>query len=266
MEIITNPVLLFSIAVAGLVVGLIPFLLGLKKKRFAFCSNSFELVKNWDSTVNGLTVKYDDKEIRQLAVSRIAIWYNGRGCVSSSSLAKLKPLSIRANNGADILDAHIVSMSDEDSMVSISEKNANGIKFNFDYFDCREGFVIEVVHTGGINDLNLIGKIQGGVAPKRVGRVKKTTRKIAKYLRKASAVAMVAPAVLVSLLTIIIGVLLSAGQTWILVPPGQEHLITPLMSICIAECILINLSAYYTVSREYRLDVPAYFRRYLDLE
>lgn len=154
--------LFLILAVASIIVSVILYLSSRKEKCLVYATRNFNLIHRSVVQIPGLSIKYEDKNIDTLTLSKIAFWNKGKGTINNIDIAPTDKVSISPKEDITILTAAIAYKSRDSNNFSL-EKILNGIIVNFDYIDFHQGVIIDVYHTGhDIESIILKGTVKGG--------------------------------------------------------------------------------------------------------
>lgn len=161
-----NPYLWIITTLLGLIAAIISIYTWFdrkKKKEISYYKNSYKIIDIGQVLTSSLKLLYKEKEIKDLVITKYAIWNSGDEVLNSSDIVVSKPLQINIDNeDAKILDAKIIQRTDECNNFLIEEQEEKYIKIKFDYIDLKDGIVIQIIHTGEKNILGVDCKIKGG--------------------------------------------------------------------------------------------------------
>ena len=120
-------------------------------------------------------LSYNGESIKNLSVSKVVIWNNGRATIFKRDIDEDNPLKIEAEDNIKILNAKVtitpenkqerfsVSLSDDKTIATISFLDEK-----YSYLDSHEGIIVQLVHTGTSSaKINTFGKIVDGLKLKR---------------------------------------------------------------------------------------------------
>lgn len=126
-------------------------------------------------------------KIENLSVSKIALWNSGRDTIDYTDVAKNDNLKIIIDSQYRILDCSILFQKNKANSFTVEISNdGKAVAINFDYFDCNEGVILQVFHTGNSsNNISLIGRIKSVNRIKRKGEQKRNNSKPS-FINKAS--------------------------------------------------------------------------------
>lgn len=193
------------IAVIGFGWGLYSHSFSNKKQRISTSFSSFEIIKQGKNTIQQLSLSFAGKEIHDLTITKFAIWNSGNKVISGADIVPSQKLRVVAEDSSEILEAQIVTESDEANGFKICDMTNNQVCFDFDYIDSHEGIVVQVLHTGSVNSLKVDCKIKGGKPVKYLDSAVKNTKKsprIRNAMKKIMAVLVAIEAVLVLFLVV----------------------------------------------------------------
>jgi hypothetical protein len=157
-----------SLSIVGLVGMVIIYKKQTKKKSPCYGIKSTNIIKNLDSHFENIAMYHlkngtPTKEIKDLTVTKIIFWNDGKETIYQNDITTAKPLRIRAKQNYKILDAKIIYTKTGENLftVKISE-NESYLDIDFEYIDKGEGIVIQVLHNGkSNNDITFEGTLKG---------------------------------------------------------------------------------------------------------
>lgn len=145
-------------AVFSLIISLVFFLVGLKRKKLNYNIQTFCLVSKKINQIKGLEVKYNSKEIENLYSSTITIKNVGNSVIEKQDVSPSRPFSI-STNGVFLLnninDANLYSSNKTNHVftsfnVDESNNETRHIILNFEYIAKKEEWTYTILHTGDI--------------------------------------------------------------------------------------------------------------------
>ena len=149
------------LSVPAIIFSVYTWIKGKRKKEFTYARTTFQLVRKGVSTIDKLKLSFGDKPISDLSVTRFTIWNSGTEKIEQVDLYKDEPLRIINSENAQILDASIVPESNEREKfkITLDEKD---VVINFECAEKKDGFVIQVIHSGAADELKPAIGIKGG--------------------------------------------------------------------------------------------------------
>jgi hypothetical protein len=151
------------LAIASIVISVVFFLKGRKEKEPRFNSKVFTLIEDHVNKIDAVQIQYLGKPVKNLTLSKFALWNKGRETINQVDIAPQDLLRIEGNEHCTILGANICFEKNETNNFNVrcnSEQNI--VEITFDYFANNEGVVIDVYHTGSGNaELKLQGTVKG---------------------------------------------------------------------------------------------------------
>lgn len=151
-----------------------------KEKILKLEVKSNNIFKNFESIIENIKITCDDKNISTLTITNILMWCDGKETIYDKDIATQMPLVIKAKEGKEILKAKIVSSNNSTNNIVLEKLENNSYKINFEYLDNKDGFIIQVIHTGNnSNDIIINGKIKG-----MKGNIEKKYSENGKILKK----------------------------------------------------------------------------------
>jgi hypothetical protein len=150
------------LAIVSIIVSVSLYFRSRKEKILVYMTKSFNLIHNSVVRIPGLSIKYEDNNIDNFTLTKVAFWNKGRGTISNIDIAPMDRVGIYPKEDVAILSAAITYKTRDSNNFSL-EKLQNGIIVNFDYIDFHQGVIIDVYHTGqDIDSFIIKGTVKGG--------------------------------------------------------------------------------------------------------
>lgn len=154
--------ILSLIAIAGFVYAIVCQCINKEKKEFSYSLKTNHLIRKKKSKFEKLHVAYEGQEIENLCISKFAIWNSGNRTLNDVDMVETKELTIYTLNESKILDYELVLSSEKTNNFSIQRIDEHTIKIFFKYVDKKDGIIVQVIHTGYEEDIQIDCKIKGG--------------------------------------------------------------------------------------------------------
>jgi hypothetical protein len=130
-------------------------------KRPAYAVTTKNLILDYSSKLRDLQILFKGKDVRNLSVSKIAIWNDGTETIRNSDIADADPLQISSD--AEFLDSTIVFTTSPAIQFGVQPRG-NILRVGFDFLDKNQGGIIQVVHTGSSSEkILLTGSVKGAL-------------------------------------------------------------------------------------------------------
>jgi hypothetical protein len=157
----------FAIGLIGFILGIVFYFKSKKDKIPRYSLWSINIVRDLEAKIKGLKVAYEEVEVANLTLSKVAFWNAGRETIHKQDIAAAEPLAIKLKNESRILDVKILFQKTPANNFSITtNEDKKQVLLSFDYIDKDEGTVIQFLHTGkSSEDIEVVGKIKGASAP-----------------------------------------------------------------------------------------------------
>jgi hypothetical protein len=169
----TNPIawlILSLVTVLSFVYAIYTQITNKERKELTYAQKTDTLIYNKEKSFEKISVFYDDKPIENLYVSKIAIWNSGNRVLKKADFVKNKLLKISLEDNCDILESNIIMKTEETNAFKLSPKDDKEILVDFDYAEKDDGIVLQLIHTGEKNDINLSCKIIEGQPIKKYSK------------------------------------------------------------------------------------------------
>ena len=249
-----------------------------EKKEFSFCLKSNHLIRGKRSKFEKLSITYDGQQIEDLCVSKFTVWNSGNRTLNRTDMVESKELTISVTDECRILDVELIACSDETNGFSVKIENEHTVKVLFEYADKKEGVVIQIIHTGSDENIQIDCKIKGGNPIKNIVNetAPKFIRKIVKkdIFEKASIISMGIMIVLFFCMSVLFAIS-------IFNPKLQAFLMSPtmtpiesssevqnsaiIMSVTFFICSIITGAMYIPLIKKYfNMGMPKTLKKYSD--
>ena len=148
---------------ASLIFGVYTLIKGKRRKEIKYISSKYRVIRDGEGVIPELDIKYEDKTIQNLLITKYVIWNNGTEVIDKKDVVSTEPLKIVSKNEkTTVLNAQIIFQNENTNGFHIVNIESDGIEIEFDYMDSNEGCVVQVMHTGKSENLEMNGKIKGG--------------------------------------------------------------------------------------------------------
>ena len=154
--------ILAGIAIASFIYAIICQRINKERKEISYCLNSNSLIRGKKSKFEKLSIAYDGQQIDALCVSRFTIWNSGNKTLNHTDMVDSKELTISVVDKCKILDVELIACSEETNNFSVRIEDEHTVKIFFEYADKKEGVVVQIIHTGNDEDIQIDCKIKGG--------------------------------------------------------------------------------------------------------
>ena len=155
------------IGVIGVVIGVLGsylfYRISIERKEPVWWVTGNNLISDFGSQWDKLKITYNDRAIKNLTVSKIVFWNEGKKTVDKEDLTEADPLRICLQSEISLLDAQILGLNNPASRCKIvSDYETGTVTIHFDYLDRSNGLVIQMIHSGtSPSQLDLKGSIRG---------------------------------------------------------------------------------------------------------
>jgi hypothetical protein len=170
-----NPVtsaILAMVGILGFAFAIYSHIINKEHKELTYASKTNSLIHNQEKSFKKISVFYGDKSIENLYVSKIAIWNSGNKVLKETDFVKDLNLAITLEEGCEILETNIINYTEKTNAFNAVQTDNRKLTINFDYAEKKDGIVLQVIHTGLKNDINLSCKIIGGQPLKEYSKEK----------------------------------------------------------------------------------------------
>lgn len=167
--------------VTGMVWGLIGAAIGLvgiglsiyfyrqskRDKEPVWTGRTVTLISAGLARVPGLRVLLDERSVSELAVTKLLFFNRGFATIDRNDLVPTDPLRIQGDDATSILRAEIAACNNQPAEPMLElDPSGRAAKITFVYLDHDQGFVVEVLHTGGHgrDGPRIVGSIKGALA------------------------------------------------------------------------------------------------------
>ena len=116
------------------------------KAKISYCCHHNNIVKNNKTLVDGLKIKFKNKPIETLSVSRFLIFNNGKKVIMGNDVSSNDMFGIKLTNG-EILTAEVMNHNDNFSKPQLQQIGKNKLKIKFHHINPKGAILIQLSHT-----------------------------------------------------------------------------------------------------------------------
>lgn len=151
-----------GLGIAGIVTSVFLYIKSKREKRPCFNKQSYVLVQDRLSKIDAIQILYRGQSIRNLTLTKLAIWNGGRDPIDRQDVAPTDPIRIEIVGTADLLSSELTHSTTRANNFSIQpDLTEKKITISFDYFGRNEGILLDIYHTGWNDDVVLKGTVKG---------------------------------------------------------------------------------------------------------
>lgn len=147
--------------IGGFLVSTLFHFINKRKRKISYSIITSPIIVNKISKITDLVIKYKNKDIDNLSISKITLKNAGNEILKSTDFAELNKLSL-TTNGQFLIDSsndlEIVS-SNPYIKADINLISSNKIEIEFDFLESKNTITCSIFHTG---DVTVCGSIIGG--------------------------------------------------------------------------------------------------------
>lgn len=235
--------ILSLIAIAGFIYAIVCQCRNKEKKEFSYSLKTNHLIRKKKSKFEKLHVAYEGQEIENLCISKFAIWNSGNRTLNDVDVVETKELTIYTLNESKILDYELVLSSEKTNNFSIQRIDEHTIKIFFKYVDKKDGIIVQVIHTGYEEDIQIDCKIKGGKPIKNTENemVSKTIKNISNRMHFLEKPILIVIGIMISIIILFsIFFLIAIFDTRL-----QSVLFSPVLSTQDGRTILITFAIFF---------------------
>lgn len=266
------------IAIVGFAYAFISQRINKEKKEFSYCLKSNHLIRGKRSKFEKLSITYNGQQIEDLCVSKFTVWNSGNRTLNRTDMVDGKELTISVADECKVLDVELIACSEETNNFSVKIENEQTVKVLFEYADKKEGVVIQIIHTGNDEDIQIDCKIKGGNPIKNIVKetAPKLIRKVAQkdIFEKASIISMGIMIGLVFCMSVLfaISIFNPRLQTFLMSPTMSKiesstkvQKSAILMSVTFFICSIIMGAMYIPlIKKHFNMGIPKTLKKYSD--
>lgn len=148
------------LAIVGIAIGLFGLLRSKTVGVIAIQSHDVSLIGRDSSGLpTEVDIRYRGTSIPRLTSSTVFIWNKGTATIRKTDIAKSDPLGLRFSG--DVFHQKIRSFSDQSiqAATSVLQDSEEVVLYDFEFLNPKDGFVLEVFHTGKSKHPDCIGTV-----------------------------------------------------------------------------------------------------------
>jgi hypothetical protein len=155
----------FVIGVVGTILSIVGIYLTIKsnkKKEPVYSIKSVNIISDYSSKYNNLTVAYKGKKVENFTVSKVLFYNRGAEIIDRQNLTTKFHIRVLAVE-CKVLDARLLQANNLSSDFKVEIDRVNGwVIIDFDYLNTNQGAVFEIIHTGtNSENVAFVGDIKG---------------------------------------------------------------------------------------------------------
>jgi hypothetical protein len=156
-------VIFLTLALLSILISIILYFRSRKDRRPVYDQKSFNLIRDQTSKVKGLRITHNGEEVRDLTLTKVALWNRGRETINRGDVAPSDALRLTAMPEYRIIQAEVTYAKTKANNFSLKLADDRlTVLIDFDYFHTNEGVMIDIYHTGSSNEhIKLEGTIKG---------------------------------------------------------------------------------------------------------
>jgi hypothetical protein len=144
METIIN----YAIGILGLILAYYFYKKGERKKEPVYSIKSVNVISDYASKYEDLTVSYKGEKVENFTVSKLLFYNHGADTIDKADITTLNQLKIIGLD-CEILNARVLQASNSSIDFKLRLDRANSwVIIDFEYLNTNQGAVFELVHTG----------------------------------------------------------------------------------------------------------------------
>jgi hypothetical protein len=156
----------FALGIILAVIGIIATYRALKNKKPVYAIISQILIQNFDPLLPNLSIKFKGENVKNLSISRIAFWNDGKETINKTDISQAEPLMIEITKGCRILDVKLILTSNTANQFELLEIQDTYVMVSFDFLDYQDGALIQIIHDATVpKSLEVRGVIKGAGIP-----------------------------------------------------------------------------------------------------
>lgn len=150
------------IAIPAFVFAIISTIKAKRIKEFSYDIVKYKIYKLGNSNIKNVQLLCNGHIVNELTFMKLALWNSGNEVIRQVDIAKDADLCIKSKGNTNILDASIITTTDETNQIRIVHVDEKTVRFDLDYMSAQEGFVVQILHDGVDDDITVECKIKGG--------------------------------------------------------------------------------------------------------
>ena len=119
---------------------------------------SFNLINENQPHLKKFKVEFEGRELQTLTISKFVFLNKGHSAIRRDDFPESDPLKISSVGAFEILDAEVLSSTNDAIACTLHRHGPNSIGILFDHLNAGDGFLLRVSHTGnGSKDIDIVG-------------------------------------------------------------------------------------------------------------
>lgn len=160
LKILGNTYIMGFLTVFGTILAIYGILGAWRFRRISYRRHD-HVWKNAEKYFDELQIVTKDN-VSEVCIARFAIWNSGTKYINDFDMASKGPIRIVAKDNAKVIDARVVTVTDEYNNIQCIKEDEKNIRIAFDFLNRGDGAIVEVAYCGKGNAIFLSGRIKGG--------------------------------------------------------------------------------------------------------
>jgi hypothetical protein len=150
-----------TVGIVGMILAVVFYNKQKKEKRPVYSLRTFYVAGKVTESPNKLEIRYDDKIIDVLCLTKFAFWNAGRETIRREDISVNEPLIIKSAENVKIFDVELAFKTRPNSF-EVSKIDEHRISLSFDFIDLNQGVALNIYHNGfSRNDITCEGTLIG---------------------------------------------------------------------------------------------------------
>ncbi|MEO2261188.1 hypothetical protein ABGV43_30220 [Paenibacillus amylolyticus] len=148
----------------GAIISCFFYILARNRSRINYQTSNLKIIGNLSLNLpEDFEVTLSGERIESLYKSQIIIWNGGTTTINGSDIVKDDPLTVVFGPGTKIFNISVVGESREINKFNcrVSPSRENECQLNFDFWDKKDGVVLELLHTESPEQPKIKGTVKG---------------------------------------------------------------------------------------------------------
>ena len=159
------------VGIIGLLLGILGIyiaIIAIRKKRPLYVIRNINLINKTQKLNKPLKILYNDNIIDNIIITNIVFWNAGNDTISSQDLPENSKLCFLIGQDSVIIDSNIIKQSIDSNGTIMCSPQKNRLNINFDYYDSKQGFILQIFHTEqNFEKISLQGIFKGAASLKK---------------------------------------------------------------------------------------------------
>lgn len=149
-------------AVLGTILTILVSYFTRNKARIGYQTSNLKIIGNLGLNLpQDFEVTLSGEKIESLYRSQVIVWNDGKNTINRTDITKDDPLRVVLDSQTKIFNVSLVGCSREINKAEAFDVDGNEVEISFDFWDKKDGVVLDILHTESKSEPIIKGTVKG---------------------------------------------------------------------------------------------------------